>query len=96
MGLGTARGGYLFCNQKISWVRFPIALLNEFTSKLEVIKFLIEKYYGDLNPRELRRKTVREIRDMMEKDAIDAYNQELVDRSIAIARHRLELVHRHG
>ena len=32
----------------------------------------------------------------MEKDAIDAYNKELVDRSIAIARHRIELVHRHG
>lgn len=65
-------------------------------SKTSRVEFLIEKYYGDLNPRELRRKTVREIRDMMEKDAIDAYNQELVDRSIAIARHRIELVHRHG
>lgn len=27
MGLGTARGGHLFCNQKISWVQFPIAPL---------------------------------------------------------------------
>ena len=44
----------------------------------------------------IREEIPEEIRDMMEKDAIDAYNKELVDRSIAIARHRIELVHRHG
>ena len=65
-------------------------------SKTSRVEFLIEKYYGELNPRELRRKTIREIRDMMEKDAIDAYNKELIERSEAIVRHRVELVKRNG
>lgn len=65
-------------------------------SKTSRVEFLIEKYYGDLSPRELRRKTVREIRDMMEREAIELYNQELIEKSIALSNHRMELVYRHG
>lgn len=65
-------------------------------SKTSRVEFLIEKYYGELNSRELRRKTVREIRDMMNKEAIELYNRELIDRSESIIQHRMELVHRNG
>lgn len=65
-------------------------------SKTSRVEFLIEKYYGELNSRELRRKTVREIRDMMNKDAIELYNRELINRSENILQHRMELVHRNG
>jgi hypothetical protein len=73
-----------------------IVLNGEVFSKTSRVEFLIEKYYGDLNPRELRRKTVREIRDMMDKEAIEIYSQELTEKSIALVQHRMELVHRNG
>ncbi len=73
-----------------------IVINDEVFSKTSRVEFLIEKYYGDLNPRELRRKTVREIRDMMEREAIEVYNQDLIEKSIALTQHRMELVYRHG
>ena len=71
-----------------------ICIDGEVYSKTSRVEFLIEKYYGELNSRELRRKTVREIRDMMDKEAIELYNQELILKSENIVQHRRELVHR--
>jgi len=69
---------------------------NEIFSKTSRVEFLIEKYYGELNSRELRRKTVKEIREMMEKEAIEIHNQELIRKSEALFQHRMELVHKNG
>ena len=73
-----------------------IEIDGEIFSKTSRVEFLIEKYYGELNSRELRRKTIREIRDMMNKDSIELYNRELINRSESIIQHRMELVHRNG
>lgn len=62
--------------------------------KTSRVEFLLEKYYGDLSPREIKRKTIREIREMMSEEAIRLYNQDLIDKSNAIIQHRMELVYR--
>lgn len=65
-------------------------------NKTSRVEFLVEKYYGDLNPREVRRKTSKEIIDMMSKDAIELHSKELEEKSNALIKHRLELVYRNG
>lgn len=63
--------------------------------KTSRVDYLIEKYYGELNSREIRRKNVREIIDMMDSNAIQAYNQDLMNKYNALFQHRMELVYRH-
>lgn len=73
-----------------------IELNGEVYSKTSRVEFLVEKYYGDLSPREVRRKTSKEIIDMMSKEAIEMHSKELEEKSNALIQHRLELVYRNG
>lgn len=73
-----------------------IKIGDEVLSKTSRVEFLVEKYYGDLNPREIRRKTIKEIINMMNKNTIEEHNNELLERSIALVKHRMELVNRNG
>lgn len=73
-----------------------IVLNGEIYTKTSRVEYLLEKYYGDLNPKEIKRKNIKEVTEMLEKSAIDLHNRELAERSEALIRHRLELVHRNG
>lgn len=73
-----------------------IELNDEIYTKTSRVEFLIEKYYGDLSPREVRKKTSKEIIDMMSREVIELHNKELEERSNALIQHRLELVYRNG
>ena len=69
---------------------------DEWYNKTSRVEYLIEKYYGDLNSREIRRKSVREIIDMMDNEAITAHNKDLADKADALLQHRVDLVYRNG
>lgn len=73
-----------------------ILINGEWYEKTTRVEYLIEKYYGDLNSREIRRKSVREIIEMMDSDAIDLHNKELTDKADALLQHRVSLVYRNG
>ena len=64
--------------------------------KTSRIEFLIEKYYGDLSAKEIKGKTVRDLIAMMDRDAIQSHNQELIDKANALTKRRAELVYRRG
>lgn len=65
-------------------------------TKTSRIEFLIEKYYGDLSAKEIKGKTVRDLIAMMDRDAIQSHNQELIDKANALTKRRAELVYRRG
>lgn len=73
-----------------------IKIKNEWYAKTTRVEYLIEKYYGDLNSREIRRKSVRDIIEMMDSESIDFHNKELEDKANALLQHRADLVYRNG
>ena len=73
-----------------------IDLDGENYTKTSIIEFLIEKYYGDLSAKEIKSKTVKDLIAMMDRDAIQSHNQELIDKANALTQRRAELVYRRG
>ena len=73
-----------------------IDLDGENYTKTSRIEFLIEKYYGDLSAKEIKSKTVKDLIAMMDRDAIQSHNQELIDKANALTQRRAELVYRRG
>ena len=65
-------------------------------SKTSRIEFLLEKYYGDLSAKEIKSKTIIDLLQMMNRDAIESHSQDLIDKSNALAKRRTELVYRRG
>lgn len=73
-----------------------IEIDGEIYSKTSRVEFLVEKYYGDLSPREIRRKSTKELIEMMNKEAIELHNKEIEDMTNALIQRRKELVYRNA
>lgn len=73
-----------------------IKLDDELYLKTSRVEYLIEKYYGDLSPRELKTKSIKTLLNMMNKSSIDEHVYEIQSRSNALVKHRMELVNRNA
>lgn len=71
-----------------------IKIGDSYYNKISRAEYIIEKYYGDLNARDIKSKNITELISMFEKDSIIKHNLELYNKNNLLMKHRMELVHR--